>query len=79
MADIKELEAQRDKLMQILYDEQDQINLLQEHYHEVSLARDEVNRLIAELTDGPKPTEPISIEAVRASKVVAEPIGIKEG
>jgi len=79
----QELEAKRDELFDILKDEQDEINILNEHYHLVSLAKDEVNRQIAELTEGVKSITPPTIEAVRtaiAASKVKEPImEIKEG
>ncbi len=64
MADIKALEAQRDKLFAILKDEQDELNILNEHYHLVSLAKDEVLRQIEELEKGPKSIEPPTLSEV---------------
>ena len=74
----QELEAKRDELYTILKDEQDEINILNEHYHLVSLAKDEVNRQIAELNEGVKSITPPTIEAVRAemaskAQPIAEP------
>lgn len=66
MANLTELKAKRDELFAILKDEQDQLNILNEHYHLVSVAKDEVIRQIAEIEEGPKSITPPTIEAVAA-------------
>lgn len=66
MPTIKELEMQRDKLFAILKDEQDELNILNEHYHLVSLAKDECLRQIAEIEEGPKAIEPPTLAEVAA-------------
>jgi len=78
MADIKELETKRSELYATLKDVGEQIEILQAYYHEVSLSKDEVERLIDVATNGEKRIEPLTLEAVttavQASKVVAQPI-----
>jgi len=82
MADIKLLQDKRNAIQAELEAYNEEKSVKEEWYHQNSLVRDELDRLIREATEGPKPTEPISVEAVRtaiAASKVKEPIGIKEG
>lgn len=78
MAEINELKAKRDAIYEALRAWTDEQVIRDKWYHENSLRKDELNRLIAESVEGVKPTELISMETVAAEiaakKVVVEPI-----
>lgn len=82
MADIKELETKRDALYAQLADLTEQITVLQTLYTDISICKDEINRLIQVSTDGEKRIEPKTIEAVtaeiQASKATKETIIIED-
>ena len=77
MADIRELEAKRESLYAQLADLTEQIAVLQTLYQDISICKDEVNRLIQVATDGEKRIEPKTIEAVTA-ELAASKVVIKE-
>lgn len=77
MPTINELETQRDEIYVALKAWTEEQTIRNAWYQKNSEAKDELNRLIEEMSNGPKPTTLISMEAVSAEmaakKVAAEP------